>query len=101
MQAAYQEFAKDSKELKARMQHDMVMTKPDVKSIKKMDIGIRFMNRLSKREFYQIPVDTGSDIVNMNVTILQKGEERVRCWQKFRRCTLEKFPARRPFRITS
>jgi len=60
------------------MQHDMAMSKPDVKSIKKMDIGIRFMNRLSKREFYQIPVDTGNDIVNMNVTILQKGEERAK-----------------------
>lgn len=78
MQKAYQEFATDSKELKARMQHDMAMSKPDVKSIKKMDIGIRFMNRLSKREFYQIPVDTGNDIVNMNVTILQKGEERAK-----------------------
>ncbi len=78
MQKAYQAFANDSKELKARMQHDSIMTKPDVKSIKKMDIGIRFMNRLSKREFYQIPVDTGNDIVNMNVTILEKGEEKAK-----------------------
>lgn len=78
MQKAYKEFADDSKELKARMNQDPVMSRLDVKSIKKMDVGIRLMNRLSKREFYQIPVDTGDDIVNMNVTILEKGEERAK-----------------------
>lgn len=75
MQAAYQSFLDETKEIKSILHHDPVMTKQDVKSIKKVDVGARFMNRLSKREFYQIPVDTGTDIVNMNVTVLQKGEE--------------------------
>ncbi|MGN0504996.1 MAG: DUF6240 domain-containing protein [Lachnospiraceae bacterium] len=78
MQAAYQSFLEETKEIKNILHHDPVMTKYDVKSIKKVDVGARFMNRLSKREFYQIPVDTGNDIVNMNVTILQKGEERAK-----------------------
>lgn len=78
MQAAYQKFANEAGDLKAKMMQDSVMTKQDTKSIKKMHVGIRFMNRLSKREFYQIPVDTGTDIVNMNVTILEKGDEKAK-----------------------
>lgn len=78
MQAAYQEFLNETKNVKTVMQHDPVMTRYDVKAIKKMDVGVRFMNRLCKREFYQIPVDTGADIVQMNVTILSKGEENAR-----------------------
>ena len=78
MQAAYQQFMKETGDLKAKMMDDPVMTRQDTKSIKKMNVGIRFMNRLSKREYYQIPVDTGMDIVNMNVTILEKGEERAK-----------------------
>lgn len=78
MQAAYQSFLDETKEIKTTLHRDPVMTKQDVKSIKKVDVGARFMNRLSKREFYQIPVDTGTDIVNMNVTVLQKGEEQAK-----------------------
>ena len=54
------------------------MTKQDTKSIKKMHVGVRFMHRLCKREYYQIPVDTGTEILNMNVTILEKGEEKAK-----------------------
>ncbi len=78
MQDAYQAFMKETDAMKQKLHGDSVLSKPDVKAIKKMNVGIRFMNRLSKREFYQIPVDTGDDIVNMNVTILQKGEERAK-----------------------
>lgn len=78
MQAAYQSFMGESKEMKSRLMRDPIMTKQDSKAIKKMEVGIRFMNRLSKREFYQIPVDTGRDIVNMNVTIMTKGEDRAK-----------------------
>ena len=68
----------ESKEMKSRMLRDPIMTKQDSRSIKKMEVGIRFMNRLSKREYYQIPVDTGRDIVNMNVTIMTKGDDRAK-----------------------
>ena len=78
MQAAYQSFMNESKEMKSKLVRDPIMTKQDSKAIKKMEVGIRFMNRLSKREFYQIPVDTGRDIVNMNVTIMTKGEDRAK-----------------------
>lgn len=78
MQAAYQSFMSESKEMKSRLMRDPIMTKQDSKAIKKMEVGIRFMNRLSKREFYQIPVDTGRDIVNMNVTIMNKGDDRAK-----------------------
>ncbi len=78
MQAAYKKFVDEAGDLKAKMMQDPVMTKQDTKSIKKMHVGIRFMHRLCKREYYQIPVDTGTDIVNMNVTILEKGEEKAK-----------------------
>ena len=78
MQAAYKKFTDEAGQLKSKMMQDPVMTKQDTKSIKKMHVGIRFMHRLCKREFYQIPVDTGTDIVNMNVTILEKGEEQAK-----------------------
>ncbi|MBP3611332.1 MAG: hypothetical protein J6J42_13470 [Lachnospiraceae bacterium] len=78
MQAAYQKFMKETGDLKAKMTQDPSMTRQDTKSIKKMNVGIRFMNRLSKREYYQIPVDTGTDIVNMNVTILETGEDKAK-----------------------
>ncbi len=78
MQAAYKKFVDEAGELKAKMMQDPVMTKQDTRSIKKMHVGIRFMHRLCKREYYQIPVDTGTDIVNMNVTILEKGEEKAK-----------------------
>lgn len=78
MQAAYKKFVDEAGDLKAKMMQDPVMTKLDTKSIKKMHVGIRFMHRLCKREYYQIPVDTGTDIVNMNVTILEKGEEKAK-----------------------
>lgn len=78
MQAAYKKFVDEAGELKVKMMQDPVMTKQDTKSIKKMHVGIRFMHRLCKREYYQIPVDTGTDIVNMNVTILEKGEEKAK-----------------------
>lgn len=78
MQAAYQAFMNETKEIKSMLHHDPVMTKFDVKAIKKLDVGARFMNRLSKREFYQIPVDTGTEVVNMKVTILSHGEERAK-----------------------
>ena len=78
MQAAYKKFADEAGQLKSKMMQDPVMTRQDTKSIKKMHVGIRFMHRLCKREFYQIPVDTGTDIVNMNVTILEKGEEKAK-----------------------
>ena len=78
MQAAYKKFADEAGQLKSKMMQDPVMTRQDTKSIKKMHVGIRFMHRLCKREYYQIPVDTGTDIVNMNVTILEKGEEQAK-----------------------
>ncbi len=78
MQAAYKKFVDEAGDLKSKMMQDPVMTKADTKSIKKMHVGIRFMHRLCKREYYQIPVDTGTDIVNMNVTILEKGEEKAK-----------------------
>ncbi len=78
MQAAYKKFVDEAGALKSKMMQDPVMTKQDTKSIKKMHVGIRFMHRLCKREYYQIPVDTGTDIVNMNVTILEKGEEKAK-----------------------
>ena len=78
MQKAYKKFVDEAGELKAKMMQDPVMTKQDNKSIKKMHVGVRFMHRLCKREYYQIPVDTGTDIFNMNVTILEKGEEKAK-----------------------
>lgn len=78
MQAAYQQFMKETGDMKASLTQDPILSKQETKAIKKMNVGVRFMNRLSKREYYQIPVDTGTDIVNMNVTILQKGEERAK-----------------------
>jgi len=78
MQKAYKKFVDEAGELKTKMMQDPVMTKQDNKSIKKMHVGVRFMHRLCKREYYQIPVDTGTDIFNMNVTILEKGEEKAK-----------------------
>ena len=78
MQAAYKKFVDEAGALKTKMMQDPVMTKQDTKSIKKMHVGVRFMHRLCKREYYQIPVDTGTDIFNMNVTILEKGEEKAK-----------------------
>ena len=76
MQAAYKKFVDEAGDLKNKMMQDPVMTRQDTKSIKKMHVGVRFMHRLCKREYYQIPVDTGKEILNMNVTILEKGEEK-------------------------
>lgn len=78
MQTAYKKFVDEAGELKSKMMQDPVMTKQDTKSIKKMHVGVRFMHRLCKREYYQIPVDTGTEILNMNVTILEKGEEKAK-----------------------
>ena len=78
MQAAYQAFMKETGDMKANLTKNPVLSKIDTKAIKKMNVGVRFMNRLSKREYYQIPVDTGNDIVNMNVTILETGEEKAK-----------------------
>ncbi len=74
MQEAYAELAAESKEIKKTVREEASLSKLDVKALKKMDVGIRFMNRLAKREFYQIPVDTGDEIVNMNVTIISNNE---------------------------
>ncbi len=78
MEKAYGEFLDSTKQMKSALQKDPSMTKLDIKSLKKIDTGVRFMNRLSKREFFQIPVDTGSDIVNMNVTVLNNEETALR-----------------------
>ncbi len=78
MQAAYKKFVDDTGALKQRLAQDASMTKQDTKSMKKAHVGVRFMHRLCKREYYQIPVDTGTDIFNMNVTILEKGEEKAK-----------------------
>ena len=78
MQDAYKKFVDDAGALKSKMMQDASMTRQDTKSIKKMHVGVRFMHRLCKREYYQIPVDTGSEIFNMNVTILEKGEEKAK-----------------------
>ena len=78
MQAAYKKFVDDAGNLKSKLMQDSVLTKQDTKSIKKMHVGVRFMHRLCKREYYQIPVDTGTDVVNMNVTILEKGDEKAK-----------------------
>lgn len=78
MQAAYKKFTDEAGSLKTKLMQDRVLDKQDTKSIKKMHVGIRFMHRLCKREYYQIPVDTGTDIVNMNVTILERGEEKAK-----------------------
>ncbi len=78
MQTAYQQFMNETGKMKEALTKDSILNKQETKSIKKMNVGIRFMNRLSKREYYQIPVDTGMDIVNMKVTILEKGEEKAK-----------------------
>ncbi len=78
MQKAYQQFMTETGKLKEELTKASILNKQDTKSIKKMNVGVRFMNRLSKREYYQIPVDTGNDVVNMNVTILEKGEEQAK-----------------------
>ncbi|MCR5153731.1 MAG: DUF6240 domain-containing protein [Lachnospiraceae bacterium] len=88
MQAAYQAFLNTAKDLKANLRHDASMSREDVKALKHMEVGARFMNRLSKREFYQIPVNTGNDIVNMNVTILEKGVENAKVFCKIPTNTL-------------
>lgn len=74
LEKAYGELLDSTKAMKSALQKDPAMSKLDIKALKKVDVGVRFMNRLSKREFYQIPVDTGSDIVNMNVTVLNNEE---------------------------
>lgn len=74
LQAAYKKFTDDAKVIKQKLQRSPDMSKLDVKALKKMDVGIRFLNRLSKREFYSIPIDTGDEIVNMNVTIMNNEE---------------------------
>ncbi len=74
LEDAFTEFVNETKTLKSTLQRDGSLSKQDIKALKKMDTGVRFMNRLSKREFYQIPVDTGEDVVNMNVTILNNKE---------------------------
>ncbi len=71
---AFSAFTEESKEIKKEIQHDPSMTRLDVKALKKMDVGIKFMNRLSKRKFYTIPVDTGNEIVSMKVTIVDDPE---------------------------
>lgn len=75
MASAYQSFVNETKDIKTALQRDPSMSKLDVKALKKMDVGVRFINRLAKRQFYSIPVDTGDDIVNMNVTILNNEEK--------------------------
>ncbi len=75
IQEAYASFAKETTEFKKEIQHDPSLTKLDVKALKKTDVGIKLMNRLSKRKFYQIPVDTGDDIININVTLINNGDE--------------------------
>ncbi len=75
MEAAFKSFADETKNIKSILQRDPSMTKLDVKALKKMDVGVRFINRLGKRQFYSIPVDTGEDIVSMNVTILNNEAE--------------------------
>ncbi|MCR5824895.1 MAG: DUF6240 domain-containing protein [Lachnospiraceae bacterium] len=71
---AFSAFTEESKEIKKEIQHDPSMSRLDVKALKKMDVGIKFMNRLSKRKFYSIPVDTGNEIVSMKVTIVDDAE---------------------------
>ncbi len=74
MQEAYSNFMEESKEIKKEIQHDPSLNRFDVKALKKMDVGIKFMNRLSKRRFYNIPVDTGNEILSMKVTIVDDAE---------------------------
>jgi hypothetical protein len=74
MQEAYGNFMEESKEIKKEIQHDPSLNRFDVKALKKMDVGIKFMNRLSKRRFYNIPVDTGNEILSMKVTIVDDAE---------------------------
>ncbi len=74
MSEAYQAFVNESKDIKKEIQHDPSLNKQDVKALKKMDVGIRFMNRLGKRKFYNIPIDTGNEIVSMKVTIVDDEE---------------------------
>ncbi len=74
MQEAYKAFTEESKDIKKEIQHDPSMSRLDVKALKKMDVGIKFVNRLSKRKFYTIPVDTGNEIVSMKVTIVDDAE---------------------------
>ncbi len=74
MEKAYGDFADTTKALKSTLQRDSAVSRLDIKALKRMDSSVRFMNRLSKREFYQIPVDTGEDIVNMSVTVLSNEE---------------------------
>lgn len=76
MQSAYKQLADDTKNIKQILQHAPEISRANVKSLKKMDVAIRFMNRLSKREFYCIPVDTGDEIINLNVTILNNNENK-------------------------
>ncbi len=77
MSEAYRAFTEESKDIKKEIQHDPSLNRQDVKALKKMDVGIKFMNRLSKRKFYNIPVDTGNEIVSMKVTIVDDPEKSV------------------------
>ncbi len=74
MQEAFTAFTEESKDIKKEIQHDPSLSRLDVKALKKMDVGIKFMNRLSKRKFYNIPVDTGNEIVSMKVTIVDNAD---------------------------
>ncbi|MCQ2506475.1 MAG: DUF6240 domain-containing protein [Lachnospiraceae bacterium] len=76
MQNAVDEFADKTLELKKQMYASSETDSLDIKALKSIDVGIRFMRRLSKREYYQIPIDTGDDILQMNVTVISGGAEK-------------------------
>jgi len=76
MQKAADEFADKALELKKQMYASSETDSLDIKALKSIDVGIRFMRRLSKREYYQIPIDTGDDILQMNVTVISGGTEK-------------------------
>ena len=75
MQAQYETLAESVEQLMNSRMAEPDITSMDIRELQNLTRSVGLMNRLAKREDYQIPVVDGEYVTNMHVTIVNQKEQ--------------------------
>lgn len=71
MQTQYENMDTDVSNYLNKIYENSTISSGDIATLKRINNGIRFMNKLAKRESYEIPITIGEKITNVNVTFVR------------------------------
>jgi len=75
MTAEYERMEQDVNKVLTQAYENPVITAQDITTLQRISNGMSFLQRLAKKESYEIPILIGDKVTNVNLTIIRNTEE--------------------------